>query len=106
MSGFTPGPWKLEVGDHTHRYVLVTDEADHTIHYKYGSGLARDADRDEANAHLIAAAPELLEALVNIEKAQAFGNDKEGLADLIADIRQTARAAILKASPTTQGEKG
>ena len=59
----TPGPWTLQTGDRTHRFSHVVDSDDRTIVYKYGSGRGDDADQDEVNFRLIAAAPQLLEAL-------------------------------------------
>lgn len=89
----TPGPWKLEVGDHSHRYSLVTDEDDRTIHYKYGSGTAYDAEKDEANARLIAASPEILGALTEI--VASFGKP---IPHSESAPIQRARAAIAKAT--------
>lgn len=107
MSSHTPGPWTYE-GDHTHRQFNVRmlghltgvrDEAKHicTINNLPTHILAnRDAATAEANAALIAAAPELLSAL---EEMQAlFGDhmqyDDEGY-ETAAILN--AQAAIAKA---------
>lgn len=74
MTGYTPGPWTYE-GDYTHRQFNIRmlghligtkDEAKHicTVNNLPPHVLAnRDPSTAEANARLIAAAPELLEAL-------------------------------------------
>jgi len=75
----TPGPWALAIGPH--RIEVHTTPA-----LAYAFSLS-----DEANARLIAAAPELLAAL------EALCEDKY-LADPInADRMRAARAAIAKA---------
>ena len=81
----TPGPWHIEV---TH----VTEGA-----YTISHGANRQGDGPEcdvgkfycsgANARLIAAAPDLLEAL---QKAVRFGG-------LFPDLKEEAEAAIAKA---------
>lgn len=69
----TPGPWKVEADQekahlhpcYLHRFVTAGDEDSNTWEI-----VARmpDAPNQEANARLIAAAPELLEALENTLK--------------------------------------
>ncbi len=104
--GHTPGPWTFECGDHSHRYVHVTDADDRTVHYKYASAGPNEAARDEANGRLIAAAPELLEAL---QKCRALFSEIKGD---FTDPREECRegwaiidTAIAKAtaSPDTEG---
>lgn len=85
----TPGPW--HVGDH--RGIIVYDVngiaiADaKTFHGKHGEGAA------EANARLIAAAPELLEALIALVEFDPSIHRKEGPARYAK-----AREAISKAT--------
>jgi hypothetical protein len=87
MSKHTPGPWKLE------RKSVLIPVAPHEWAEAYGGS--------EANARLIAAAPELLEALKNLEKefrkvypiyyyAEPWGHETNV-------PLQAARAAIAKA---------
>ena len=72
----TPGPWTLECGDHSHRYVCVTGENEQTVHYKYGSGTKASADQDEANAALIVAAVNALPKLLSIiARSEGAGTD-------------------------------
>jgi len=88
----TDGPWAFECGDHSHRYVHVTDADDRTVHYKYAAAGPNEAARDEANARLIASAPDLLEALQSL-----VANLAEG--DFISETRiDAARAAIARAT--------
>lgn len=102
-AAFTPGPWSMDQGDHTHRYVHVTDADDRTIFYKYGAGSAREADQDEANARLVAAAPELLAALkrllpTNIDLTNDLVPDDLVLpCDVTLGELRAAAAAIAKA---------
>ena len=77
----TPGPWSVAVGDGC--FVVETNDAfiRFVIHGSNQEG-------DEANARLIAAAPDLLEALNKLlPGAEAMGWDTE-----------KARAAIAKAA--------
>ena len=98
----TPGPWAYE-SDHTHRQYNIRmlghpigtkDEAKHicTVNNLPPHVLAnRDPSTAEANARLIAAAPELLEAL---EWAVETADTEQYEADWYA----AARAAIAKAT--------
>lgn len=66
MTKHTPGPWHCRpYGD---SFVATCGNADKRVAYCYAVFEDRSKDEAEANARLIAAAPELLEAL---EKAHA-----------------------------------
>lgn len=90
---YTPGPWTV---DECGLNVICSD----------GSGLngSRDADEKRANAHLVAASPELLEVLEDsvkeledrASKLSTHQRDDAEARRLDARIRQ-ARAAIEKA---------
>lgn len=98
----TPGPWTYE-SDHTHRQFNIRmlghligtkDEAKHicTVNNLPPHVLAnRDPSTAEANARLIAAAPELLAELINLVDAMNNGWSDPAVAD-------NARAAIAKAT--------
>ena len=98
----TPGPWTYE-SDHTHRQFNIRmlghligtkDEAKHicTVNNLPSHVLAnRDPLTAEANARLIAAAPELLAELINLVDAMNNGWSDPAVAD-------NARAAIAKAT--------
>jgi hypothetical protein len=107
----TPGPWTLEVGDHTHRYSLVKDANERTVHYKYGVGKSSEADLDEANARLIAASPAMFDALREIDRLSLVIDSavrhSEGAghsnAEAVKAALKTARAAL---RPSAHGEAG
>ncbi len=82
----TPGPWIADgynVRVRNGRYVAYTGPS-HTPDSEYPK---QCSEEDKANARLIAASPELLEALEKAVSRQGFSND-----DLIS-----ARAIIAKA---------
>lgn len=99
MSEHTPGPWEIERG------------ADEFLSYGCHVGpavllFARHpmGARCEADARLIAAAPDLLEALKDIEEYGVRRRESHGdtlekrLMDTVEDIKEMARAAIAKAT--------
>ncbi len=66
MTDFTPGPWSYEPGDLDDHYIMAGGLLAVT------EGIEPKSE-DEANARLIAAAPELLEGLVTArELVQTF----------------------------------
>ena len=60
MSKHTPGPWFSQYDDNGF-YEIGSESVTFTLAFTYGEG-----DTDEANARLIAAAPDLLEALQDV----------------------------------------
>jgi hypothetical protein len=103
MSKHTPGPWKTvarnypiaDTGDYDGCWEVLTGDPKKPIVQIWG-----DSDEDEANARLIAAAPDLLEALKNIvnlwdHHASAHGDGT------IFPLHVAARAAIAKAEGAT-----
>lgn len=88
----TPGPW-INVGG-------WVNAVDNGIICSLSAVSMKPEDIDDANANLIAAAPEMLDALIKIVKMnQQYAIDKYGdvrKAEEIACVR-TARAAINKA---------
>lgn len=87
-----PAPWTLAAG-HSSRVLLINDARGHAV------GEYVDT-RNPADAHLIAAAPDLLEALCT---ALPFVEDHEDSntykAGAVAKALATIRAAIEKAAP-------
>ena len=88
MSKHTPGPWRYMAGTHSHY-----DSEGKAIARVYGPrGI--DCSRRDANARLIAAAPDLLEAL----KGMLSRTDGQAIYNFMEPQREAARAAIAKAT--------
>ena len=92
----TPGPWAAR-RMHTGGFDIM-DPRNRDVVTVYGGGV--ETESREANARLIAAAPDLLEALKSL-----VANLAEG--DFISETRiDAARAAIAKATTPNAGERG
>ena len=92
----TPGPWTAR-RMHTGGFDIM-DPRNRDVVTVYGGGV--ETESREANARLIAAAPDLLEALKSL-----VANLAEG--DFISETRiDAARAAIAKATTPNAGERG
>ena len=90
LNAHTPGPWLAEVGDHTHHYTRVVNDDDRTIYYLYSTGKKAEYEREIANAHLISAAPDLLDVARQVAQlAEKWGEQ--------GALVRAARAAIAKA---------
>lgn len=95
----TPGPWWSERDEHDTRHVIRAENVEHPIanvnSYWRGENCPDRVQR-EANSHLIAAAPELLEAADHIDRTAT------DIADDMVVISGTGyrllRAAIAKAT--------
>ena len=94
VSGHTPGPWSFDGPSDNH---IVWSDPDNRICFMaHSNGI--DPERDTANARLIAAAPELLDALQAIVAMQALrSSDATGTHLSLSVLCETARAAIAKA---------
>jgi hypothetical protein len=100
MSGkHTPGPWTYE-GDHTHRQYnirMLGREAKHicTVNDLPPHVLAnRDQSTAEANARLIAAAPDLAQALADLlADALSMGLDDSPVSGSLIEARKALRKA-------------
>jgi len=105
-NGHTPGPWKIRRASNLqiplrNSVFCLEDEAD-----ELNIGLVstwaddkEDAVEAEANARLIAAAPDLLEALEDIanDYAERFDMDSQSTNPGMKVVVENARAAIAKA---------
>lgn len=92
---FVNGPWNIQADTHTEIPVITA----HITPLRNGSLHER-----EANARLIAAAPELLSALTDIERKltrSGFGLRVDGLHDDADGTLKILRAAIAKATGET-----
>jgi hypothetical protein len=88
----TPGPWRTDVRDPA--FVNYDVRTDDTIICTMG--IEMPTEEEAANARLIAAAPELLEALEKLEHTALFWKDM-GVNISIDQLKQ-AREAIDKAT--------
>lgn len=109
----TPGPWeasrmRLTPADKDRRSGFVINGPDKSelelptriCDLRVPSGISGFAE-GEANAKLIAAAPEMLAALsecITEEGSYAFGNGVDGMLRRLREINRIARAAIAKAN--------
>ena len=90
MSAYTKGPWEVDRRASTR----VTDGADTTI---ASAGMAsRTMEDAQANARLIAAAPDLLEALKGIYAGVVSGSDRVNI-NVSVGAFQAMELAIAKA---------
>lgn len=104
--GHTPGPWKVLHLPHLHQWKVSTASGapvQGVIAAMDRKSVKVDESTQEANARLIAAAPDLLAALVDIEDACGFAQgdidtgDYRLAYDKVTEARHEARAAIAKA---------
>ncbi len=87
----TPGPWQSDAAGESHEWVVLSSENQSICACMNGVG---GKDRVQANARLIAAAPELLEALEDVLKITMFHSNPESE---LERRKSKARAAIAKA---------
>ena len=86
MAKHTPGPWYSRNGSSPHfQGQIASESTGATVAISY-------SDEDGANARLIAAAPELLDALQNLLDACEHWEDQND------PVLSSARAAIVKAT--------
>jgi hypothetical protein len=102
-----PGPWQVSIG-HASGRAYGVETVDGRLPIVRFHGLARPAADGQANARLIAAAPELLEALKAVTPPHralgcwcSYSRDTEGYGH--EDGCKLARAAIAAAEGRTNG---
>jgi hypothetical protein len=92
----TPAPWQVDYSGNCH--IGITDKNERTI--AFCNLQNEDGDEDEANAKLIAAAPDLLEALQDIADGGCFDQGPNCLGFVNMEREQMmsfARSVIAKA---------
>lgn len=107
MSGFTPGPWNVEEGYIQRdsggiQYWQITDDQD-AICCNAFCYAGFDPKVNSANAHLLAAAPDLLEALQGLEDSGILGSAESNASgnqnwEFVSKRINAARSAIRKAT--------
>lgn len=99
----TPGPWALGQKPHEQGTMIDIDAVGMRQHGAIAVAVWRMEQEErspdmEANAHLIAAAPELLEALIAMEREKPDYMTRNNLGDPSEETtNRMARAAIAKA---------
>jgi hypothetical protein len=109
----TPGPWRVEFPEHPNAmtdifapspstWATATDDEPWRVAYVLRDSNKHQQPIDDANAHLIAAAPELLDrvrdAVLVLEAIREnWGDDHPGLLRTIDEELPPLRAAIAKA---------
>lgn len=107
MSWHTPGPWRWDT-DFKGLYNMDIPET--VLDFEPWEGMSLeyhvDQDRREANANLIAAAPDLLEALIAIEAAysQVTNWEHAGSTDRNPKLTSPVAIAARKAIARAKGE--
>ena len=96
MTQHTPGPWNVSVEDNNS---FICDQDGYTVAEIYARS-ARLANHVNANARLIASAPELLAALECLDNyvCNSLSSDYPTGIDIESDAFLKARAAIAKAT--------
>ena len=99
MSKSTPGPWRVRRASDGRPYQIETDEPVPVAITSWGGILRRASSEGEANARLIAAAPDMLEALRALLALPGMGYTRRirGQNEKFCDVFDAAHAAIAKA---------
>lgn len=87
----TPGPWKLHRHTSGGECIVTADEKmTHIMHIQEARGLGKQAT---ANANLAASAPQLLEALIEVEQMIHANEMNEGTMSIVRDAIAKALGA-------------
>jgi len=87
----TPGPWKAVQHPREHKWAWTIEGADGVVQSIARMGLVDDAQAVAANAHLIAAAPAMYEALVETMRVlRSLRDNKEEWYTLVTPELLTA----------------
>jgi hypothetical protein len=74
MADFTPGPWLIQIGFDKEIFIVEGPEGDPGGSILEGGFVLHDDDENLANARLMAASPELYEALLDLSGATLILN--------------------------------
>ena len=104
----TPGPWKVREPDHFVdglAHMVVSEHPQEGYWHIAEMGAHNGRAESEANARLIAAAPEMLEALIVLLnwplKSECYdGSISKSAGESLANARRFARTIIAKAEGT------
>jgi hypothetical protein len=88
----TPGPWAVETADDGDSQCVISTDSLYGDCVAITRDLSQDFDTGEANALLIAAAPEILEALQRLADAVDSGNVGEQSLGALEAYRVIAKA--------------
>jgi len=91
MNKFTPGPWRITHNENKTRFGIIALTATQVAIITPQGILSED----ETNARLIAAAPELLEALKRIAY-EPLGKTDASHAEVLSAVEEIAKQAIAK----------
>ena len=94
MQKHTPAPWTIREVQHSN----VPGQRAFAIDFNEDQEQVVDWVYEEADAKLIAAAPDLLKALIQLHESLTELNDSGDVGQMVADQVKTARAAIAKAT--------
>lgn len=102
LVGFTPGPWEMREADDRYESDTVPIYAGaHQVGDIYGFQTTQRPDMTvaeaEANARLIAAAPELYEALADLMENPKFVTAIGGNPNMVEELMSRASTALAKA---------
>lgn len=87
----TPGPWEAKIDPELEQFFIRASNGDKVAHAAIFKGrpIERRSDLEiESNARLIAAAPELLEALKAVQVAQRKGTYADAFALVDAAVKK------------------
>ena len=98
---FTPGPWEI-IGQFEDR--IYHEPSDTVVAQAWYPGASNKspspADTMKANARLIAAAPDMYEALKEIARADTIAHSTGKYSLVVESCAESARAALAKADGT------
>ncbi|MCK9566431.1 MAG: hypothetical protein M0Q43_10330 [Methanothrix sp.] len=95
---YTKGPWEMERNNvHAGQIAVIHGCLNQDWVEIWSTNWPENEEVQEANAHLISASPDLLEALKHIEEYWNRDQNETAMADALWHIIETAQAAIAKA---------